>query len=400
MRYLILLFLVSSVTYGDISPMPQLQQAGENITPKRGKINFVSGCTLSDSVSGKRTNISCGSIASSAATPFKILGDDTHYGYLTIGIGNSSVGLESNGLPAINVGVASSDSTNIVVGQTTGTGITTINGGTLILNVGPNGGGDINCSACSAGGTSAGLIGLYGTVATPWVSLGKTSNVRLMMLGRFNGDFTFDGKGDTTGNFTGGNHTISCDESTGTNSGCTLNIVPGPAHGTNQNGGTLTLNGGAPTGLGTLGGLVLGGSSTNTGTVEIGNASSLTTITGPLKLAGDIIPPPPAGSNQINFRATSGGALIAQVDANTNKGFYAYSANGTTAKLSVDTTVGVQLLYNTSQSVTVDTLGTHVAGALDAGGGSAGKAICWKADGKTLGFCSTVVGATGGCTCN
>lgn len=32
--------------------------------------------------------------------------------------------------------------------------------------------------------------------------------------------------------------------------------------------------------------------------------------------------------------------------------------------------------------------------------GSAGKAACFKADGKTLGFCSTVVGATGGCTCN
>lgn len=40
------------------------------------------------------------------------------------------------------------------------------------------------------------------------------------------------------------------------------------------------------------------------------------------------------------------------------------------------------------------------AGTLQAGGGSAGKAVCWKADAKTLGFCSTVPDATGACTCN
>lgn len=33
-------------------------------------------------------------------------------------------------------------------------------------------------------------------------------------------------------------------------------------------------------------------------------------------------------------------------------------------------------------------------------GGSAGKAICWKADGKTLGYCSSVIGVGGDCTCN
>jgi hypothetical protein len=33
-------------------------------------------------------------------------------------------------------------------------------------------------------------------------------------------------------------------------------------------------------------------------------------------------------------------------------------------------------------------------------GGSASKAICWKADGKTLGFCSTQPDSTGACTCN
>lgn len=40
------------------------------------------------------------------------------------------------------------------------------------------------------------------------------------------------------------------------------------------------------------------------------------------------------------------------------------------------------------------------AAKIHAGGGSAGKAVCWKADGKTLGFCSDTVGVTGGCTCN
>jgi len=33
-------------------------------------------------------------------------------------------------------------------------------------------------------------------------------------------------------------------------------------------------------------------------------------------------------------------------------------------------------------------------------GGAAGKAMCWKADGKTLGYCSSVIAADGGCTCN
>lgn len=33
-------------------------------------------------------------------------------------------------------------------------------------------------------------------------------------------------------------------------------------------------------------------------------------------------------------------------------------------------------------------------------GGSANKAVCWKSDGKTLGYCSSLVGADGSCTCN
>ncbi len=55
---------------------------------------------------------------------------------------------------------------------------------------------------------------------------------------------------------------------------------------------------------------------------------------------------------------------------------------------------------------TIDTTGhwqlnsLSVTGTTDSAGGSANKAMCWKADGKTLGYCSSVVDATGGCTCN
>lgn len=38
--------------------------------------------------------------------------------------------------------------------------------------------------------------------------------------------------------------------------------------------------------------------------------------------------------------------------------------------------------------------------AISIGGGSSTRAVCYKADGRTLGFCSTVVSATGTCTCN
>ena len=41
-----------------------------------------------------------------------------------------------------------------------------------------------------------------------------------------------------------------------------------------------------------------------------------------------------------------------------------------------------------------------VIGSVALGGGSAGKAMCWKADGKTLGYCSTIIDAFGACTCN
>jgi hypothetical protein len=43
---------------------------------------------------------------------------------------------------------------------------------------------------------------------------------------------------------------------------------------------------------------------------------------------------------------------------------------------------------------------TEGAGSLLQPGGSAGKATCWKSGAKSLGYCSTVVDASGNCTCN
>jgi hypothetical protein len=44
---------------------------------------------------------------------------------------------------------------------------------------------------------------------------------------------------------------------------------------------------------------------------------------------------------------------------------------------------------------------TYLKGAVSASlGGSAGHATCWKADGKTIGYCSTAPDVTGACTCN
>lgn len=57
-------------------------------------------------------------------------------------------------------------------------------------------------------------------------------------------------------------------------------------------------------------------------------------------------------------------------------------------------------LFRISSTTSGDAFAITKTKAVQAAGGSAGKAMCWKADGKTLGYCSDVVGATGGCTCN
>lgn len=60
---------------------------------------------------------------------------------------------------------------------------------------------------------------------------------------------------------------------------------------------------------------------------------------------------------------------------------------------------GVTNGYGIYQEGTSDV--NYFAGPVQAAGGSANHAICWKADGKTLGYCSAVVAADGTCgTCN
>uniref|UniRef100_A0A6H1ZFC9 Putative YadA domain-containing structural protein n=1 Tax=viral metagenome TaxID=1070528 RepID=A0A6H1ZFC9_9ZZZZ len=78
--------------------------------------------------------------------------------------------------------------------------------------------------------------------------------------------------------------------------------------------------------------------------------------------------------------------------------------------MSLDSNTGLAGFGSTVSPLNNDTfdLGTPVyswaniyaSGTAMIGGGSAGKATCFKADGKSLGFCSSAVGAGGDCTCN
>lgn len=52
-------------------------------------------------------------------------------------------------------------------------------------------------------------------------------------------------------------------------------------------------------------------------------------------------------------------------------------------------------------NLTVSTMGMVTVSSFTLNsGGSASQAVCWKPDGKTLGFCSSVVGIGGDCICN
>lgn len=56
---------------------------------------------------------------------------------------------------------------------------------------------------------------------------------------------------------------------------------------------------------------------------------------------------------------------------------------------------------NRSGLFNIDSSGNiSASGTIGVAGGSAGKATCWKADGKTIGYCSSAVDAFGACTCN
>jgi len=91
----------------------------------------------------------------------------------------------------------------------------------------------------------------------------------------------------------------------------------------------------------------------------------------------------------IAFRATDSGAtnqLLGQVaavrsnnDDDTGDIIFAPATNGVAAEKFRITYGGAATFQN---------------------GGSANKVICWKSDGKTLGYCSSAVDSGGGCTCN
>lgn len=56
-------------------------------------------------------------------------------------------------------------------------------------------------------------------------------------------------------------------------------------------------------------------------------------------------------------------------------------------------------IYDVERGAAVITWDTTGAAAIPTGG-SPNTAMCWKADAKTLGYCSTAIGTNGTCTCN
>ncbi len=61
----------------------------------------------------------------------------------------------------------------------------------------------------------------------------------------------------------------------------------------------------------------------------------------------------------------------------------------------IGTNVGMDIGGNTTVTGTLS-----ATGVFSSAGGSAGHATCWKADAKTIGYCSSQPDATGACTCN
>lgn len=102
---------------------------------------------------------------------------------------------------------------------------------------------------------------------------------------------------------------------------------------------------------------------------------------------------------KINDSAGTEGALgtiaIQRTSAiNTGDITFLPATAGTPAEKMRLTSGGNLGIGSTNPSATLD-----VTGAIRSSNGTAGQASCWKAD-KTLGQCTTVVGAGGGCTCS
>jgi hypothetical protein len=130
-----------------------------------------------------------------------------------------------------------------------------------------------------------------------------------------------------------------------------------------------------------------------------GSISSNDTINGLLFLATTGTPALPSHSF-IGMPST--GMSLDQANVRI---IFSYGGNirFTVANTSLD--FGVPLRPTANNSVDIGTpdrsiRNFYASGTGMFGGGSAGKAMCWKADGKTLGYCSSVVGAGGDCTCD
>ena len=85
--------------------------------------------------------------------------------------------------------------------------------------------------------------------------------------------------------------------------------------------------------------------------------------------------------------STSDGSVVGAAIYHTREGSNSYGSLSFATKNSSGT-IAERVKITSSGNLTVNL------------GGSANKAICWKSDGKTLGYCSTIVGADGSCTCN
>lgn len=103
--------------------------------------------------------------------------------------------------------------------------------------------------------------------------------------------------------------------------------------------------------------------------------------------------PEPAGTNcpagGVKYTSASGDDYVCN-GAQGSPG--SSSWNDGTGVVTTDVNVGIGI------SDPVQKL--EVNGSVSFGGGSANHAICWKADGKTLGYCSDAVASDGSCTCN
>lgn len=88
------------------------------------------------------------------------------------------------------------------------------------------------------------------------------------------------------------------------------------------------------------------------------------------------------------------------LDLSGGSNTYSVFKNGTTSiDYKVPANKNHQFQIGSSYMFYVLPTGISVNGTVSANGGSTNKAVCWKSGG-VLGYCSSVVDAAGGCTCN